>query len=688
MTIRDNDCDGFDAERMAKDFHDMGVNFFSFFAGGYITTYPSDLPESRRSPWLGDRDLVREILDASHKYDIKAAAMADFSVLPYELIEAQPGWAKVDSNGNPYEYSPNSGVYTACILGGYLTDYGMRMIREIVERYDVDAMKFGGGSYGFDGRICYCKTCRTRFLQDMSLALPASIDWNDPVFRRYHEWKTDIITETVIKLRDAVRAIVPDMPVMGNAFSFGPLDMERIAEVQEMVQLESQGRVTVTPDVSGYIHPITFTAEAASYMTNVTETPAWLVVSYFLHAPWRRSAFTEAEQRVYLAQIAAFGGMPMVNLSGGPPAVHEDQRGFAAPAEIWRWLRDNEAYYNGDRSGADVALVYSDRSVAYYGQNDAEGRYKDGFRGIERALWEQHITYDIISTNLLTDGRLNKYKVLVLPGYTCMREKEAEAIKAFVEAGGSVVADFETSLFDEYGDERPDFLLGELLGINKDGPAAHVFGPNPDNLQNYCKITSRHAILEGLEETSLLPIAGHYRPVKALSGTEACLKLGSPFMMLPEGLSYQTTPDIGHPMAVTKAHPGGGRTVYLAGQFGKLCNLTGLPELIKLISNIVLWARREPLSYRLHAPGSVLLSHRIQEGRTNFHLINLSGGQRFLKENLPVHDMAIELTKATCSKPNRAYSLQTGENLPIIEDEDCYRIALPILTAYDVIVLE
>ena len=44
MTIRDIDCENFDAQRMAKDFHDMGVNFFSFFAGGYVTTYPSKLP--------------------------------------------------------------------------------------------------------------------------------------------------------------------------------------------------------------------------------------------------------------------------------------------------------------------------------------------------------------------------------------------------------------------------------------------------------------------------------------------------------------------------------------------------------------------------------------------------------------------------------------------------------------------
>ncbi|MBD3308883.1 hypothetical protein GF348_21050, partial [candidate division KSB3 bacterium] len=34
MTIRDIDCLDFDVERMVKDFHEMHVEFFSFFAIG------------------------------------------------------------------------------------------------------------------------------------------------------------------------------------------------------------------------------------------------------------------------------------------------------------------------------------------------------------------------------------------------------------------------------------------------------------------------------------------------------------------------------------------------------------------------------------------------------------------------------------------------------------------------------
>jgi len=43
---------------MEKDFYDIQVTFFSFFAGGYVTTYPSKLKYSRRNPWLGKQDIT------------------------------------------------------------------------------------------------------------------------------------------------------------------------------------------------------------------------------------------------------------------------------------------------------------------------------------------------------------------------------------------------------------------------------------------------------------------------------------------------------------------------------------------------------------------------------------------------------------------------------------------------------
>jgi hypothetical protein len=686
MTIRDLDCAGFDAERMAGDFHDMGVNFFSFFAGGYVCTYPSKLPESRISPWLGGRDLVKEITEAAHAYGIKAAAMVDLSVLAPELVEKHPGWAMVDRRGRPLEYNAGAGLYAACIMGHYGRDYGLAMTREIVESYDVDAIKFGGGSYGFDSRICYCDRCRESFKQASGLDLPAERNWGDPVFQRYHEWKTEQISAAVIMLRDTVRSVKPDMPVMGNAFTFGALDMERIAAVQDMVQLEAQGRISFDGDGAGTLLPITYTAEAASYMTNVTQTPVWLVVSYFVHAPWRRAAFPRAEQKVYMAQILAHGASPMVNLSGGPPAAHEDRRGFAAPRELWHFLRDHRQYYTADRSGAEVALVYSDRTVAYYGRDDPVNRYIGPFRGFERALWERHIPFDIISRNSLFDGRLEKYRVLVLANFACMRENEARAIQDFVSRGGGLVGDFESSLYDEYGRRRNNFLLGECFGVSY-GETAHVFGEQKANKQNYLKIVSRPPMLAGLEETDLILTAGYYCKVTTAAGTQVSLRLGAPFVMLPEGISRQTGPDLGDPMLISRVHGGGGRTVYFAGQAGKLHDTLGVEDYSLLLSGAVTWALNGRCPYRCKAPSSVMMSVRVQPGRIMLHFVNLSGGRRFLTENLPVYGIPVEADSGASGELRRAFLLG-GDELPLGRENGVYHLTLPALRDYEVIVLE
>ena len=113
--------------------------------------------------------------------------------------------------------------------------------------------------------------------------------------------------------------------------------------------------------------------------------------SYFLAWPWRRNAVPAAEQLVYLAQMAANGATPMVNLSGGPPAVHEDARGFAAVERLYTFMAEHEALYE-DRSAANVALIYSQRSLEHYGDR-AMRQYVDGMRGYELALDEAHIPY-------------------------------------------------------------------------------------------------------------------------------------------------------------------------------------------------------------------------------------------------------------------------------------------------------
>ena len=138
MTIRDIDCQDFGVEAMIRTFADWKVTFFSFFAAGYVTTYPTALPLQRKSPWLGDRDLTGEIIEMAHRYGIKAIPMIDLGQLPETAFQVHPEWAAVDTAGDPAK-AADGPLYRACPLGGYIQGYCRQIVVELCARYDVDA---------------------------------------------------------------------------------------------------------------------------------------------------------------------------------------------------------------------------------------------------------------------------------------------------------------------------------------------------------------------------------------------------------------------------------------------------------------------------------------------------------------------------------------------------------------------
>jgi len=693
LTIRDIDCKNFDAEKMGKDFYDMNVTFFSFFTGGYITTYPSKLKYSRISPWLGDQDITRDIVKAAHKYNIKAIAMADMSVLTLEATAEHPEWASIDINGEPYEYSL-SGMYTSCIMSSYAEEYGQKMVREILENYDVDGIKFGGGSYGFRGKVCYCKSCQKEYEKEYHHSLPIKSDWNDPNWINYQKWCIAKTSEKCKFLFDMVKSIRPDMLVMGNGGCMGAIDAEEMSMYQDMVQVEGQTRIRLNEQMQGNWMPMYWIAEEASYMTTITHKPIWIVASYWRHGFWRRSAVDYPEQKVYMAQIIANGATPMVNLSGGPPLVHEDQRGFKAPKELFAFLKDHADYYDGDCSGANIALVYSPDTEVFYGKDDSEKRYIQSFRGTEKTLLENHLPYDVVSTKYLVTGCLLNYKLLILPTLACMSDETAKILKNYVEAGGSILATFETGLYKLDGSKRENFAFGDLLKASYKGITASVAG---DNLygrnqqamhQNYCRIKNSHSLLQGIEDTELIPIGGEYCLVEVVEGAEVPLTLATPFIIFPEGLSYTTEKDLDYPMMIAFEHESGGRTVYLPNQLDKLHYVVGMEDISMIFANSVKWALRDEIPATCEAPNTINITFRRQENKAMVHLINFTGGQRYFKQLISVRNIVVRVDKKLCAETVRAYMLSDGKELKIESQNKYYQVIVPELKDYDVVVFE
>ncbi len=71
--------------------------------------------------------------------------------------------------------------------------------------------------------------------------------------------------------------------------------------------------------------------------------------------------------------------------------------------------------------------------------------------------------------NGLSQSALASIARCCLPNIAMLSDRQCEQIRDYVHAGGSIMASFETSLYDEDLNPRPDFGLADLLGIGKAG---------------------------------------------------------------------------------------------------------------------------------------------------------------------------------------------------------------------------
>ena len=118
-----------------------------------------------------------------------------------------------------------------------------------------------------------------------------------------------------------------------------------------------------------------------------------------------------------------------------------------------------------------AALVMSDNTKTFYGRSagKVEERYLAHVFGAFRACVEEHLPTNLIEDWNLTAEDLKKYAVLILPNTACLSDAQCRTIDEYVRNGGGLVASLDTSLFDEFGDPRPNFGLADLLGVDYGG---------------------------------------------------------------------------------------------------------------------------------------------------------------------------------------------------------------------------
>ena len=276
-----------------------------------------------------------------------------------------------------------------------------------------------------------------------------------------------------------------------------------------------------------------------------------------------------------------------------------------------------------------------------------EERVELPWRGMTQALIRARITYLPVHIDHI-DRDAGGLLVLVLPNLALMTTEQMAAVRRFVQKGGSVVATGETSLYDEWGDVRPDYGLADLFGVHMVATVEKTIPAEKaarDAYHTYMRLTpelratmkgphtsgepkvgtaKRHPILKGFEETDILPFGGLLEPKRVEAGTEVLTTYIPQFPTYPPEKAYMRTPKTDIPAIVVRTGSGGGRVVFIPADIDKQFGLLNLPDHADLLTNAVRWAAKEDFPLRVEGAGLLDCHVYEQPGRLIVHMVNLT----------------------------------------------------------------
>ena len=107
------------------------------------------------------------------------------------------------------------------------------------------------------------------------------------------------------------------------------------------------------------------------------------------------------------------------------------------------------------------------------------GAYSHSVAGFKAALKEVGLQPDFVAPEQILRGRLNRYRLLVLPHAISLSDEVVRQLSRFVAGGGTVLADVRPGVYSGHGravaDRDP---VNALFGIEREGARAWLAGPS------------------------------------------------------------------------------------------------------------------------------------------------------------------------------------------------------------------
>lgn len=621
-------------------------------AGGIVAYYPSKFPLHHRAEKLGDMDLYGDIAALAREEGIAVIARMDSNRVAKDFFDAHPDWICRDIDGKPYTQADK---FITCIGSAYYSEYLPAVMEEIIER----SQPVGFADNSWAGlprdRICYCENCVTQFKDYAGHELPRAHDWDDPAYGDWVRWnfqrRTDLWTLNNRVTKKAGGEHCAWMGMIGGEVLYNShrfIDLQQILTQTPIVMLDHQRRnpfdgFEQNTEAGKRLH------EIAGWDKLIPES----MPQYQLGSPaFRLASMPKPEVRLWSTSGFAGGIQPWWHHIG---SLHEDRRQYTTAAPIFRWHEENQDILVNRTLVPDVGIVWSQQNHDFYGRAEAREKTMAPYRGVVRALDRHAIPYVPLHADDVADAN-ERFGVIVLPNVGALSDEQIGHVKAFVEAGGSVIATGETSSATREGTARGELALGSLFGVHRAEGSHGGIGPIDADIESSSRHTylrlspelrdgvlgpkdttapsekgERHPILAGLEETDTLPFGG-YLPVMRVDDDVDVLATYIPdFPIFPPETSWMRTPHTDTPALTVKSHPGGGKLIWFAADIDRCFARDDQFEHALLIANAVRYSLGDALKVTVSGGRGVITAEHYRQG--DRHILHLNN--RLLLSRVP-----------------------------------------------------
>ena len=682
LTLVENDPGQYDREFWLDYFRRVHADAACLSAGGCICYYPTQIPLHYRSAWMGDTDPFGDLVAGCRKMDMVVIARTDPHAVHQDVCDAHPDWIAVDAEGRQRRHWAQPELWVTCALGPYNFEFMTQVHREIMSLYGVDGIfsnRWAGSG------MCYCEHCQRNFRAAYGMELPRTRDPQDSAFRSYLLWRQERLFALWALWDKEIRAINPEARYIPNTGggALSSLDMKTIGQLSDILFADRQGR-------RGLVAPWANGKNGKEYRATLGRKPTGGVFSVGVVGSyrWKDSVQSPAEIRIWVADGIANGLRPWFTKFC---ATLHDRRWLKVVEDIYNWHHLAEPYLRNESPLARVAMVYSQQTAAFYGGEQARQKVEDHTLGFYQALIEARIPFEMVHDRLLDAEHIGQFKTLILPNIAALSDAQCQQLREFVTRGGSLVATFETSLYDEWGMRRENFGLSDLLGVTYDGS---IEGPMQNaylRLERDPQTGAHHPLLAGLEDAERI-INGAFR-VK-VRATEPFAN--PPLTLIP---SYPDLPmEEVYPRVASTDIPevylrelGKGRVVYFPWDIDRIFWEVLCVDHGKLLSNSVEWATNEERPATVTGPGVLDVTVWRQRDSLTVHLVNLTNPMMMkgpFRELYPVGEQRVRVCLPEGIGAKRVQLLKAGGTPHVVEEPGHITVTVPSVLDHEVVAVD